>query len=93
MEYTYADDSFLTVQNKDYAYVGFFAARWAQITVENVEFYETDKSTSKTITVADLDDAKTPSFTFEQSPYSTNPVYDFDLHLSKASGTVTVKIE
>lgn len=92
MEYSYPDDSFLTVQNKDYAYVGFFAARWAQITVENVEFYETDKSTAQTITSADLDDAKTPSFTFEQSPYSTNPVYDFDLNLSKASGTVTVKM-
>lgn len=92
MKYTYSDDSFLTVQNKDAVYVGFFAARWADITVENVEFYETDKKTSQTVTAQAENTPQTPSFTFTDSPYSTKPVYDFVLHLSKAKGTVTVKM-
>lgn len=91
MEQYYYDDSFLTTQNPDVAYVGFFAARWAEITVENVEFYETSKATDRTI-VSDEKPAETAELYFRDDPYSTNPVYDFDLDLDNAKGTITVKM-
>lgn len=91
MEYYYYDDSFLTVQNADAAYVGFFAARWAEITVENVEFYESAKATDRAI-VSNEKAAETPELLFRTKPYSTKPVYEFDLDLDNAKGTVTVKM-
>lgn len=91
MEYYYYDDSFLTTQNPDVAYVGFFAARWAQITVENVDFYETSKETDRTI-ISNEKTEETAELFFRSNPYSTKPVYDFDLDLDNAKGTVTVKM-
>lgn len=91
MEYYYYDDSFLTTQNPDVAYVGFFAARWAEITVENVDFHETSKATDRTI-VSNEQTVETPELYFRDDPYSTNPVYEFDLDLDNARGTVTVKM-
>ena len=90
-EYYYYDDSFLTTQNADVAYVGFFAARWAEITVENVDFYESVRDTDRTI-VSNVKPAETPELLFRDDPYSTNPVYEFDLDLDNAKGTVTVKM-
>lgn len=90
-EYYYYDDSFLTTQNADVAYVGFFAARWAEITVENVDFYESVKDTDRTI-VSDVKPAETPELLFRDDPYSTKPIYEFDLDLDNAKGTVTVKM-
>ena len=91
MEHYYYDDSFLTTQNPDVAYVGFFASRWAEITVENVEFHETAKATDRTISGSE-ETASTPELYFRDDVYSTNPVYEFDLDLDNASGTVTVKM-
>lgn len=90
-EYYYYDDSFLTTQNADVAYVGFFAARWAEITVENVDFYESVKDTDRTI-VSNVKPAETPELLFRDDPYSTKPIYEFDLDLDNAKGTVTVKM-
>ncbi|MDO4300701.1 MAG: bacterial Ig-like domain-containing protein [Clostridia bacterium] len=90
-EYYYYDDSFLTTQNADVAYVGFFASRWAEITVENVDFYESSKATDRTI-ASNEKPAETAELLFRDNPYSTKPVYEFDLDLDNAKGTVTVKM-
>lgn len=91
MEYYYYDDSFLTTQNSEAAYVGFFAARWADITVENVTFNESVKATDRTIT-SDVKPAETPELLFRDKPYSKSPIYEFDLDLDNAKGRVTVKM-
>lgn len=91
MEQYYYDDSFLTTQNKDSFYVGFFAARWAEILVENVEFYESVKETDRFIESNEKVE-KTPELLFTSKPYTTTPVYNFDLDLDNAKGKVTVKM-
>ncbi len=87
----YYDDSFLTVQNPDVAYVGFFAARWAEIDVDNVEFYETAKATDQTI-VNNETTPSTPAIFFRDDRYSTNTEYIFKLDVDDSKGTVTIKM-
>lgn len=91
MDYYYYDDTFLTVQNPDVLYVGFFAARWAEITVENVEFHESVRETDRTVESSEKP-AATPELLFRSNPYSIKPVYEFDLDLDNAKGTITVKM-
>ncbi len=87
----YYDDHFLTVQNPDVAYVGFFASRWAEIDVENVEFYETAKATDQTITNNETA-ASTPAMYFRDDRYSTSTEYTFKLDVDDSRGKVTVKM-
>ena len=91
IEQYYYDDSFLTVQNKDVAYIGFFASRWAEIDVENVEFYETNKATDQVIAINEAI-AQTPAMYFRDKTYSTNPEYKFKLDVDDSHGTVTIKM-
>ncbi len=90
-DYYYYDDSFLTVQNPDVLYVGFFASRWAEITVENAEFSESVRKTDRVIESSEKP-AETPELLFRSNPYSAKTVYEFDLDLDNAKGTVTVKM-
>ncbi len=87
----YYDDSFLTVQDPNVAYVGFFAARWAEIDVENVEFYETEKATDQTI-VNNETTPSTPAIYFRDDTYATNTDYTFKLDVDDSKGTVTIKM-
>ncbi len=87
----YYDDSFLTVQEPNVAYVGFFASRWAEIDVENVEFYETVKDTDQTIANNETT-ASTPAIYFRDDRYSTSTEYRFKLDVDDSYGKVTVKM-
>jgi hypothetical protein len=87
----YYDDSFLTTQNKDVAYVGFFTARWADIDVSNVEFYETARATDQKLENNE-ETAKTPAMYFRDKVYSTSDEYKFKLDVDDSYGTVTIKL-
>ncbi len=90
IEKYYYDDSFLFTQNPDNYYVGFFGARWADIDVSNVSFYETVKATDQTIESSESQTI-TPQLTFKEKTYSTDDEYTFKLGLtSGVKGRVTV---
>lgn len=91
LEKYYYDESFLTTQNPDNAYVGFFAARWADIDVENVSFYETNKATDQTVENSEKQ-AQTPAMYFRDKTYSTSTEYKFKLDVDDSYGRVTVKM-
>ena len=84
------DDSILKVQNDKDMYVGFFASRWADIDVSNVEFYESDKSMDKT--VESETSKRGEAFIKVASPkYSKDTNYDLQYYMENTEGTVTVK--
>lgn len=92
LEKYYYDDSFLFTQNPDNYYVGFFGARWADIDVSNVSFYETARATDRVIENTESQ-AVTPQLTFKEKTYSTLDDYTFRLGLtSGARGRITVKM-
>lgn len=92
IEKYYYDDSFLFTQNPDNYYVGFFGARWADIDVSNVSFYETNRATDQTIENAEAQ-IITPQLTFKEKTYSTSDEYTFRLSLtSGVKGRITVKM-
>ncbi len=73
-QYIYSDieetEGCLTTQDANTIYVGFFAARYADITVDNIEFYETMVETDPTL-VGEVNEAVAPKITIS-SPYYTN---------------------
>lgn len=91
MENTYYDDSFLTVQDKDNVYVGFFTARWADIDVENVTFHETEKAYDETVENAE-EEFKPSELKIDSSKYSTDSNYTLKLHSEDGSGKVSVRL-
>lgn len=90
MSHIYSDDSFLTVQS-DKVYIGFFAARWADIDVSNVEFYKTDRSTDQKIESV-KEEVNSADLEFKSNNYSTTTNYGFDLDTEGGKGKVTVKM-
>lgn len=91
MEQTYYDDSFLTVQNKDVVYVGFFTARWADITVENIALYECEKAYDRTV-AEDKTELKTAAVQLDAPKYTTDTDYSFKLSAKDSSGRVSVRL-
>ncbi len=85
------DLSFLTTQNEDTIYVGFFAARWADITVSNIDLHETDPATDP-ITSNQEDSLTTPAIALQSSAYSTVTNYNLSLKVTnRLGGLVTVQ--
>ena len=84
------DESFLTAQSKE-AYVGFFTARWADIDVENVNFYTGAKQYSQTVSAV-KDDRKTADISVKSPAYSTDENYTLELSPSNSKGRVTVRL-
>ena len=91
MDKYYYDDSFLTTQNPDNYYVGFFGARWADIDVENVDFYETDRSTDQSIE-SDEGSLITPKISWRDKTYSTDTEYNFGVNVGATNGRITIKL-
>jgi hypothetical protein len=94
--YQYAEDSealtnLFTQQDSSTIYVGFFAARWADITVSNFELHETDPNTDP-ITNNSSDEATTPSLKLRSSAYTTTTDYNLSLRVSnKLGGYLTLQ--
>lgn len=91
MEQTYYDDSFLTVQNKDVVYVGFFTARWADITVENIALYECEKAYDRNV-AEDKTELKTAAVQLDAPKYTTDTDYSFKLSAKDSSGRVSIRL-
>lgn len=91
MSDTYYDDSFLTVQDKNMMYVGFFAARWADIDVENVSFHETEKAYDQTVS-SNEETESTPIIKIDSAKYSAESKYTLKLHSMDSSGKVSVRL-
>lgn len=86
----YYDDSVLGVQSDDY-YLGFFTARWADITVDNVKLYKTDKTYDQSISPV-VDDIATADVQITSPVYTTSKKYTLTLAPENSVGTVTVKL-
>ncbi|MGN1317664.1 MAG: bacterial Ig-like domain-containing protein [Lachnospirales bacterium] len=91
MDKYYYDDSFLFTQNSDNYYVGFFGARWADIDVENVSFYETNKATDQSLQ-SDEGTAITPKISWRDKTYSTSLDYNFGVNVGATNGRITIKM-
>lgn len=59
-------EDFMKKQNDEYSYVGFFACRWADCTVSNIELHETDPATDPQYT-SDGVEAVAPRITIQSS--------------------------
>lgn len=84
------EEDILKQQNKDEMYVGFFAARWADIDVNNVEFYESVPS-SDPIVENDNPSPLIPDIQINSGKYSKAQNYTLTIEPVNTSGTVTVK--
>ena len=91
MERYYYDDSFLTVQDTDLIYVGFFTARWADIDVSNVSFHETEKAYDQTVTSTE-ETAVTPELDVTAPKYSLDTDYKLTVASPNSSGRVSVRL-
>ncbi len=91
MDKYYYDDSFLTTQNPDNIYVGFFGARWADIDVENVNFYETNKATDQTLESSE-GTAITPKISWRDKTFTTDTDYNFGVNVGATNGRITIKL-
>lgn len=67
-------ENVLEIQDADNIYVGFFASRYADMTVENIELHETNPDTDPIIT-ATVDEAVSPKVTVSSSYYTTSQNY------------------
>ena len=94
--YQYAQDdeefaNLFTRQDAENIYVGFFAARWADITVSNFEIHETNPETDP-ITNNGEDDLVAPAIKLQSSAYSTTTNYNLSLRATnKRGGLVTIQ--
>ena len=91
MEKYFYDDEFLTQQNNDVIYAGFFTARWADIDVENVWFYESEREYDQTI-VSSENQSKTPVIEIDSAKFTTDSDYTVELHSEDSSGRVSVRL-
>lgn len=91
MEKYFYDESFLSTQSKEAYYVGFFASRWADIDVENVDFHTINKATDQSISTDEVEQS-TPGMYFKNKVYSDTEKYTFNLDVRNSYGTVTIKL-
>ena len=88
-QYLYEDveeiSNVLTRQDAENMYVGFFAARWADITVENIKLHETQKSTDPTIYGA-ADETVAPRVTINSGAYTNLTRYSLELRSNSSNG-------
>lgn len=77
----------LTRQDADNIYVGFFAARWADITVENIELYETQTATDPYI-YGSVDETVAPKITVSSNAYTSHTNYDLKLKSNSSDGVL-----
>ena len=75
----------LEIQDADNIYVGFFASRYADCTVENIELHETDPATDPNIT-ATVDEAVAPKVTISSPYYTTNIKYGLRMKSNSTKG-------
>lgn len=87
----YYDDSFLAAQSPQ-TYVGFFAARWADIDVENVNYYTESKAYSQSISQKS-DNKTTPYVWVTSSEYSAETDYTLGIRAERTKkGRITVRL-
>lgn len=80
----------LGVQDNDNIYVGFFASRYADCNVSNIELYETNPATDPIYT-ADEEEAVSPKITVSSSLYVTYENYSLAFKATnKLGGKVTI---
>ncbi len=77
----------LTTQDPDNIYVGFFAARYADISVENIELYETMTATDPNIS-GSVDEAVAPKITIDSPYYTSNENYTLIMRSNSTKGEV-----
>jgi hypothetical protein len=87
----YYDDTFLTHQNKDKIYLGFFTARWADIDFTDVSLYESDRAYDQTIESKEVTKS-TPSVQIDSVGYTTDSKYTVKLHSEDSNGKVSVRL-
>lgn len=75
----------LTTQDPDNVYVGFYTARWADITVSNIELYETQTTTDPIIT-GSVDEKTTPRITISSPYYTSYAAYPLQLKANSTKG-------
>lgn len=85
------DDNLLTVQNKNDIYVGFFAARWAEIDVDSVEFYESNRETDIQMK-AEAKNEKTPLILIKSGKYSKAEDYKLSFEPTDSTGSATIRV-
>lgn len=85
-------NTLLEVQDKENAYVGFYAARWAIIDVSNVNIYTSDVETDPILEPSE-DEPLTPDIICSSSLYTKNTNYKLALNTNnKNGGYVTVSL-
>lgn len=80
-------ENVLNIQNAKDIYVGFFASRWADIDVEDIELYEIDPATDL-VDVPLTEDIYSPTISVGSSLYSTRPNYTLYAKVNNPSGGV-----
>lgn len=75
----------LEIQDADNIYVGFFASRYADCTVENIELHETDPATDPNIT-ASVNEAVAPKVTISSPYYTTYTKYGLRMKSNATKG-------
>jgi hypothetical protein len=75
----------LTYQNENEIFVGFFASRYASITVSNYSCYETDPTTDQYFGVV-ADTEYSPGITLSSANYTSTPEYSLTLKATNPSG-------
>jgi hypothetical protein len=85
MESTQTIEKLLTYQNSDEIFVGFFASRYAKITVSNYSCYETDPSTDEYFAVK-TETEYAPGVSLESSNFSSTQNYSLMLKATNPSG-------
>ncbi len=78
-------ENVLEIQDPENLYVGFFASRYADMTVENVELHETNPDTDPIIT-ATVNEAVSPKVTVNSPYYTTSQKYALRLKSNSTSG-------
>lgn len=78
-------ENVLEIQDSENIYVGFFASRYADMTVENIELHETNPATDPVIT-ATVDEAVSPKVTVNSPYYTTSENYALRLKSNSKSG-------
>ncbi|MCC8013767.1 MAG: S-layer homology domain-containing protein [Eubacterium sp.] len=87
------EDEPLTEQNDDTIYAGFFAARWADINVTNINVYESNTDTDAN-SATGSDEVETPSLSIVSDLYTTSTNYSLMLKAGNTSGgRVIIKLD